>query len=290
MDETKFARCVLEACEHARVGKTAREKLAKDFLLLFYGLRSAVLIDYLPLKSIHEVTDSCLERVRKLHEDFSDVFILHLCEDNYFLIHVQNSLSRLQSHLEDGLGRLVLVNCSKGLQTPYTMEPKEMTEVVLTFTLLIEKLEEEVRATSQAQRKIEMEDESFALLLPTIAGWILEYPVVYFVDDILSGNSLGMVPLHLYRLEVKSEEVADIGWAPHHVLSFSVPKDLSPRPMEEPFLAEHLRMLRERMEGRRRRLVAAGDGSRLFLFAPACPAWMFPQVTVTEVCLQTVAL
>eukprot|EP00960_Hanusia_phi_P075950 768489-Hanusia_phi.AAC.1 len=208
MDEDRFIRSVFEACRHVKVSKTAKETLAKDLLLLFYGLRSAVLIDYLPLKSIYQVTESCLVNVRQLHEDFAVVCILHLCEDNFFLIHVQHALKRLRCHVEEGLVAVAMVNCSKGSPQPYLMEEYEKMQVLSTFSALVEKMEQGINALGPGATKIEMEDESFAMLLPTIAGWILEYPVVYFVDDIMSGNSLGLVPLHLYRLEVRSDTVS----------------------------------------------------------------------------------
>eukprot|EP00287_Rhodomonas_sp_CCMP768_P012955 CAMPEP_0196733172 /NCGR_PEP_ID=MMETSP1091-20130531/12348_1 /TAXON_ID=302021 /ORGANISM="Rhodomonas sp., Strain CCMP768" /LENGTH=158 /DNA_ID=CAMNT_0042076529 /DNA_START=61 /DNA_END=534 /DNA_ORIENTATION=+ len=92
--------------------------------------------------------------------------------------------------------------------------------------------------------------------LPTLAGWVLEYPIVYYVDDALSGNCLPEQELLLFRFELpgadpstsssnstarspeltvernaressasKHSTLANLV-ARHHVLSFTVPEEL----------------------------------------------------------------
>ena len=172
------------------------EILAKDFVLVAIGIRVSVLIDYMPFtNTTTEELISIIGKLESMREEFAPLRLAKLCEGNYLVIHLSNLKNRMDASIKGELSDFLFVDCSATLKCPAVLNRHATCSLILPFfvaiynTLLTSVSRRQggggMRDGSQAggsgsRELVDLGGEDSGAPLPTLAGWLLEYPVVYY--------------------------------------------------------------------------------------------------------------
>eukprot|EP00897_Mesotaenium_endlicherianum_P002967 jgi/Mesen1/2699/ME000167S01854 len=171
-----------------------------------------------------------------------------------------------------------------GLEPPRWATPEESAWVVGELALLHGRLKELARAAACVLHDLDPLIDTLTIPLPTVNGWLLEYPVVYTFSKqqgLQASRSLSSLHLHLYSVHAASKVLEQPQQSQQGqprsaadsmlLLGWSVPCNLSVRGPKE----EWARSLVERMLARR---------------GPVEAIWKVPRLQVVLQPLQAVAL
>ncbi len=157
---------------------SAKQLLAKDLMLLLNGIRASVLVDYLSPKSISKDLLSVIRRGKTTRKEFDPLQLAQLCDSNFLLIHLRNLSFRLSQSIDSNLTDYLFIDCSASLSRPILLSPDSTDSLLLpAFRAVLQHL----LAGSGDNEVLNLRGEESGAPLPTLGGWLLEYPVVYYV-------------------------------------------------------------------------------------------------------------
>ncbi|KAH8954690.1 hypothetical protein BDL97_08G093300 [Sphagnum fallax] len=242
-----------------RLRASVRRRLALDILAVSTGVRSVVLLDYLPYNPPF-LRQFC-DLLQHLSQEVIEMVLLRVLdmEGCAYLVHPLYMLDFMEQSLNASC-QIMFVSLDEDLpkrvcQAEHEIVVKHLCVVKNQLSSLL--LAHSNFNTEEPSRHKEAEDKlpmleagsilsNSDILLPTLNGWLLGYPVVYiFKRERAShaGRCLAAGTLHLYQVLVSSilpgiikpEGNAEMLLDEDELLSFSVPSELSPLASFEPW-------------------------------------------------------
>lgn len=249
-----------------RLRASVRRRLAIDIMALGTGVRAAVMLDYIPCTpAMLQQLCQLLLHVSQEVDEVAALRVLHmegcgyLVHPSYLLEYMDRSLSSpsplLFIVLDDEIPR-------KASQTEQETIVKSLSETQqrISSLLLVQSVNtcsltgtQESKETSLLEVRegavpnvIAVGDPTSGsgILLPTLNGWLLGYPVVYFFleeNASRAGRCVGSGPVQLHQVLIGSsllnasnfQKEAESICDEDELLSFTVPNDLSPLGLSE---------------------------------------------------------
>lgn len=246
-----------------RLRASVRRRLALDIMALSTGVRAAVMLDYMPctLAMLQQLCQLLLHISQEVHE-VAALRVLHmegcgyLIHPTYLLDHMNRSLSfpslLLFIVLDDDIPR-------KASQTEQEAIVKNLSGIQqrISSLLLVQSCSLADTQESKGESLLEVPEGAVpsviaagdptsgsGVLLPTLNGWLLGYPVVYFFleeNASRAGWCVTSGPVQLHQVLVSStvlnpsnfQKDAELMYDEDELLSFTVPVDLSPLGLSE---------------------------------------------------------
>ncbi|CAG8560427.1 5209_t:CDS:2 [Paraglomus brasilianum] len=185
--------------------------LLKDILAVATGIRSSTLVDIVFLTS---------EDARDLNsklEDVKNISAHCLCVVQFADSHTFICNSTLLGQRLDAKESLAFVNVNKAMKIPQlgTFPPD-------LYSFIFDELDPFLSSTRDSSSILAI--PSMPKCMVSISGWLLEYPVIYFQDDVEDdrGNCLGNVDLRVCSVYLGKQNSE----TSYKLLSFSYPKTL----------------------------------------------------------------
>ena len=165
------------AVQSIQSSASAKLLLAKDLMLLLLGIRASVLVDYLSPKSISKDLLAVIKRGKTMRDEFNLLQLAQLCDGNFLLIHLHNLTCRLSESIDSNLMDYLFIDCSASLACPILLTPDSTDSLLLpAFRSVLQHLR-----SGDGEGVLHLHGEESGAPLPTLGGWLLEYPVVYYV-------------------------------------------------------------------------------------------------------------
>ena len=159
---------------------TSKQLLAKDLMLLLYGIRASVLVDYISPKSMTKDLLAVINRGKSIREEFNLLRLAQMCEGTIILYHLLNLSARLAQSIDSNLTDYLFIDCSASLARP-TLLTRSATDSLLlpAFRAVLQLLL--AGTAGGGDGVLHLHGEESGAPLPTLGGWLLEYPVIYYV-------------------------------------------------------------------------------------------------------------
>ena len=196
------------------------ETIAANVISVNWGVKEAYLFDQGTIDA--ETILKFLATAQEAHL-VSQLDVLDL--GDLFVVHTMRLAKLCRSDQEENFRRVALVDVSPSLEQPYLVTGSKrgvLTDQLRVFTdSLLSALSCSTTGVHRA-KLIALESPSL-MPLCAIFGYLLSYPVVYWINetDPRSTNCLGMVNLRRYSVAMSTRELKD-----QTVLSFTVPEIL----------------------------------------------------------------
>lgn len=211
--------------------------LQRDLCVLSAGLRSAVLLD---VAVSGTRLQSLLLAVRKSHPALRPLCALVLDEQGVFCCHREHLQERLAAQVQNKLSDIVLVDVAvERKDGPALCDAKAVSAYAYCFAAVAAAIQ---RAPADASL-IAVPGSALGCSLTAVAGWLLEYPVVYVHgstpsagdqnDNCLGSRSLDVHEVTAALLDGSSEGKASAGSSDSSgggstvLFSFSLPTALA---------------------------------------------------------------
>jgi len=193
--------------------------------LVAYGIRSCFLADFVSLKEEDlyrfEQLQFWLQQIKKKLQFSVTLCFLVISSEFLFVVNIELLQCRIRRFLIENVTSCVFIDADASLENPQcscsSLEASIRNE--LSHALVeLQNLLETFRSSELVEVNL-VHLLKTPQLMPTLTGWLLEYPFVYCIcskqlslsfnpgsDSIsseelrLAGNSLSMVPLNVYRL------------------------------------------------------------------------------------------
>ena len=222
----------LQEMKKARLSQASQRQLALDLFILSKGGRAGLMIDYclIPSQSLLQILNGATRVTRTSY--------LVLSWDNgscFLVIRPDEALDHLRS-IADGKRRVMMVEfIALG---PEWKDPRSVVEALTpSLKLLINAIAPHTAPQPLAARiistpVIQFESLKQSLLMPTLNGLLLGYPVLYYVESVeeslKAARDLSSEPLTLFRCTSGGDQTQIIS-------SFSVPTRLLPEVKDDIF-------------------------------------------------------
>lgn len=256
-----------------RLRASVRRRLAVDIMALSTGLRAAAMLDYVPCTPLmlQQLSQLLFHISQEVHE-VADLRVLHM-EGCGYLIHPSYLLEYMDRSLNSPsqLFFVVLDDDSprKACQAEHEGIVKNLSGIQQRISsLLVQDVKscsltgtQESNGENATTNVIEAGNSTSGsgILLPTLNGWLLGYPVVYFfVEENASraGRCVAGGAVQLHQVLVSSsllnpsnfQSDAELTYEEDELLSFTVPSDLSPSGLGEDWAQLFLQKVTESVE------------------------------------------
>lgn len=277
--------------------KYSRRRLDTDILALCTGMRPVILVDYGgKMPELQERLCAILKLCQKESPIFEHLRVM-VIEEMIYLIHVRGLADHVRSSLnseqelhfvdverdppkmiteaeKNPLG-MQLISIQKLFSLVFPVGGRK-DEALPSHTVTADaELPINEHIPSQSSEFIDLSScmQNTEVLLPTLNGWLLGYPVVYLFREehgVAAVCNLSSKYLHIYKISICRNGSPDEVYQQDELLSFSVPYDLSMRGSKEKWAEAFL----AHMQGRWERCK---------------PAWRPLQMEVSELKPQTIA-
>jgi hypothetical protein len=112
-----------------------------------------------------------------MRDEFNSLQLVQLCDGNFLLIHLHNLSCRLSESIDSNLIDYLFIDCSASLARPILLTPDSTDSLLLpAFRSVLQHL-----LSGDGEGVLHLRGEESGAPLPTLGGWLLEYPVVYYV-------------------------------------------------------------------------------------------------------------
>ncbi|XP_078355469.1 UPF0739 protein C1orf74 homolog [Oculina patagonica] len=195
------------------------DKYCRSFLLdlaaIYLGIKPSLLFDYAVVDTTKASILIDTLAAKGLVPYSSDV--LKVGEDIFFA-----DLENLVSHLKKTLDseELTLIDISGKLQEPRVLETDVSKRVMKQFARIVENLDQKLydatltltqrNKTTRNSEVVDLKNGSDVeedLCIPSVFGFLLGYPVIYWCDQASEYNCLNMVPLNRYMVSLKESSL-----------------------------------------------------------------------------------
>lgn len=195
-------------------GKCYRSFLL-DLAAIYLRLKPSLLFDYAVVDTTN--ASNLIETLAAEGLVPYSLDVLKVGEDIFFA-----DLENLVSYLKKSVGseELTLIDISGKLQEPRVMETEVSKRVMNQFARIVEVLEQklnDVTLTLTQRNKTarnsdvvdlnNVSDSEENLCIPSVFGFLLGYPVIYWCDQASECNCLNMVPLNRYTVNLKESSL-----------------------------------------------------------------------------------
>lgn len=184
-------------------------KFLIDIASIFLGLKQSLLFDYAVVDSRNATrlmgSIAANERVDRCAD------VLKVGEDIFF-----TRLKPLISNLTQAIDskEFILIDVSGKLQEPRVLEDTIARRVMEQFRNIVDNLEQKLNDLQSSKldeimTRCHLVDLSGLFLdeqwcIPSVFGFLLGYPVIYWCDNASEDNCLSLVPLNRYKLTFKA--------------------------------------------------------------------------------------
>ncbi|XP_048435785.1 uncharacterized protein LOC125475245 [Pyrus x bretschneideri] len=262
--------------------KYSRRRLDTDILALCTGMRPVILVDYGgKMPELQERLCAILKLCQKESPIFEHLRVM-VIEEMIYLIHVRGLADHVRSSLNSEQ-ELLFVDVERDPPKMITEAEKsplgmQLISIQKLFSLVFPLTAEppiNEHIPSQSSEFIDLSScmQNTEVLLPTLNGWLLGYPVVYLFREehgVAAVCNLSSKYLHIYKISICRNGSPDEVYQQDELLSFSVPYDLSMRGSKEKWAEAFLAHMQGRWERCKR-------------------AWRPLQMEVSELKPQTIA-
>lgn len=229
-----------------RLKSSSKRRLQLDIIALITRMRPVVMIDY---GGIMPQLQHQLSSLLRLAQNESQIFQhlrLMVIQEMIYFIHVTEITDFVNSSLDS---KLLFVDLEQ--ESPQLITEIEKSQLAMQL-VSIQKIFSTVFSSNEEAKlmddahcshssSVECIDlsncmENTDILVPTLNGWLLGYPVVYlFGKDHISDAiyNLSTKYLHIFQVFVCRNSNLNKGSQTEELLSFSVPYDLSTRGSKE---------------------------------------------------------
>jgi hypothetical protein len=174
----------ITACKILKISSFASTNLTKDMILLVCGVRVSVLIDYFSSRTMLQDLHAVISKAKSVRKEFCSLRVAKICEGNFILMHIHNCSLRLCESLKCGLSDVIFVECSAGLRVPEFLKRETIDSQLLpNFQIVHSIVLDAAKSSLTCNSEIDLGGERLGSPLPTLAGWLLEYPVIYYLDS-----------------------------------------------------------------------------------------------------------
>ncbi|KAK2371166.1 hypothetical protein QL285_084144 [Trifolium repens] len=230
-----------------RLKSSSKRRLQLDIVALITRMRPVVMIDYGGiLPQLQHQLSSLLQHVQKESQIFEHLKLM-VIQEMIYLIHVTEITDFVNSTLSSQLHFVDLEDESPKLITE--IEKSELAMQLVSIqkifstvfssngeSQLVDDANSSAHSSSTECIDLSYCMENTDILVPTLNGWLLGYPVVYlFGKDHISDAiyNLSTKYLHIFQVFVCRNSNLKKGSQAEELLSFSVPYDLSLRGSKE---------------------------------------------------------
>lgn len=277
--------------------KYSRRRLDTDILALCTGMRPVILVDYGgKMPELQERLCAILKLCQKESPIFEHLRVM-VIEEMIYLIHVRGLADHVRSSLNSEQ-ELLFVDVERDPPKMITEAEKnplgmQLISIQKLFSLVFPVGGRKDEASpshsitadaeppinelipSQSSEFIDLSScmQNTEVLLPTLNGWLLGYPVVYLFREehnVAAVCNLSSKCLHIYKISICRNGSPNEVYQLDELLSFSVPYDLSMRGSKEKWAEAFLAHMQGRWERCKR-------------------AWRPLQMEVSELKPQTIA-
>jgi len=163
-----------------------------------------------------------------------------------FFINEALFLNKLENDLETAIKYILFVDISYFLKCPQICTDENKISLQKLFTITAHHLFQQRQTKLQEDNIIGYKLNIYNGLAVTLAGWFLDFPVIYYFGNCISNielldlttthdvfdcpidkNNLGMVELNVYSVVLKSYTFAQKAIDNVPILSFSVPASIN---------------------------------------------------------------
>ena len=195
-------------------GKCYRSFLL-DLATIYLGLKPSLLFDY----AVVDITNAghLIEALAAEGLIPYTLDVLKVGEDIFFA-DLENLVSHLKKTVESE--ELTLIDISEKLQEPRVLETEVSRRVLKQFARIVEVLEQKLNngtlnmsqknKTARNSEVVDLNNVSNGeenWCVPSVFGFLLGYPVIYWCDQASEFNCLNMVPLHRYTVNLKESSL-----------------------------------------------------------------------------------
>ncbi|AES67775.1 hypothetical protein MtrunA17_Chr2g0329471 [Medicago truncatula] len=244
---------------------SSKRRLQLDIIALITRMRPVVMIDYGGIMpQLQHQLSSLLQLAQNQSQIFQQLRLMVIQEMIYF-IHVTELTHFVNSSLDSKLLFVDLEHESPQLITEIEKSQlaMQMVSIQKLFSTVFssngeEKLKDDANSSAHCSHcsSTECIDLSYCMentdiLVPTLNGWLLGYPVVYlFGKDHISDAvyNLSTKYLHIFQVFVCRNSNLNKGSQTEELLSFSVPYDLSTRGSKEQWAEAFLAHMQAKWE------------------------------------------
>lgn len=244
---------------------SSKRRLQLDIIALITRMRPVVMIDYGGIiPQLQHQLSSLLQLAQNQSQIFQQLRLMVIQEMIYF-IHVTELTHFVNSSLDSKLLFVDLEHESPQLITEIEKSQlaMQMVSIQKLFSTVFssngeEKLKDDANSSAHCSHcsSTECIDLSYCMentdiLVPTLNGWLLGYPVVYlFGKDHISDAvyNLSTKYLHIFQVFVCRNSNLNKGSQTEELLSFSVPYDLSTRGSKEQWAEAFLAHMQAKWE------------------------------------------
>ncbi|CAL5200071.1 unnamed protein product [Lathyrus oleraceus] len=248
-----------------RLKSTSKRRLQLDIVALITRMRPVIMIDYGGIMpQLQHQLSSLLQLAQKESTIFEDLRLM-VIQEMIYLIHVTEITEFVDSSLDS---QLIFVDLEQESPTLITeieksqlaMQLVSIQKLFLTFFSSNgeAKLVDDANSSAHCSQSSSTEciDLSYCMentdiLVPTLNGWLLGYPVVYlFGKDHIADAvyNLSTKYLHIFQVFVCRNSNLKQGNQAEELLSFSVPYDLSTRGSKEQWAEAFLAQMQAKWE------------------------------------------
>ena len=237
----------MDAAKMLKISKFAARILIKDLMLLASGTRTSVLVDYFASRSLSKDLIAVICKARSIRHEFGPLRVARMCEGNFLLVHIDNFIRRLRESIILSLDDYVFVDCSASLSRPELLSRNVIESLLLPH---FRRIVDAASSISYIDSELDIGGDHTEAPLPTLAGWLLQYPVIYYTTSagmwkiilplvklrpqpmnrasvrpmnttivlqfqrpfvIFAGNCLANLPLHLHRFSLTEPIDSSLG-------------------------------------------------------------------------------
>ncbi|WJX74568.1 hypothetical protein P8452_58205 [Trifolium repens] len=230
-----------------RLKSSSKRRLQLDIVALITRMRPVVMIDYGGiLPQLQHQLSSLLQHVQKESQIFEHlklmviqemIYLIHVTEINDFVnstlssqlhfVDLEDESPKLITEIEKSELAMQLVSIQKIFSTVFSSNGESQ---------LVDDANSSAHSSSTECIDLSYCMENTDILVPTLNGWLLGYPVVYlFGKDHIADAiyNLSTKYLHIFQVFVCRNSNLKKGSQAEELLSFSVPYDLSLRGSKE---------------------------------------------------------
>ena len=192
------------------------EKYYRKFLIdiasIFLGLKQSLLFDYafVDLRNATRLIESIAEN--EWVDRRADILKVG---ENIFFTRLKPLISNLRKTIDSK--EFTLIDVSGKLQEPRVLEDVIARRVMEQFRNIVDNLEEKLNDSDLHSLKVDEVMTRYRLIdlsglfldeqlwcIPSVFGFLLGYPVIYWCENASEDNCLTMVPLNRYKLTFKA--------------------------------------------------------------------------------------
>jgi hypothetical protein len=210
------------------------------------GLKPAFLVDYFPFMSAHLLSEAASAVLSSLSNTTNDKYVICSVEDAHFFVnisHFKNHNNKAHHHHHSPLFiefHLEQSRSSSAILAPTWASEDTRNPLLHTLHGIIQDIDSTIPRFSTIPTSIplfdltsKLKNASTSICLPTLSGYLLNYPVIYVVKDMehsqAASRCLSSCTLHLYTVHIVDDGDRDDNYdgKQQPLLAFSIPRQLA---------------------------------------------------------------